>query len=103
MFLNGFFWAVFGFAVVDWFIAIPNSLGALLAAVQIVLCVVYPRVAKGTTCVDTDIGASANGVIVDEAIEVGFVKHEMDPEQASGLASALPITEIAADKLDTDS
>lgn len=43
MFLNGFFWTVFGFAVVDWFIAIPNLMGAILGAAQFALCMLFPR------------------------------------------------------------
>jgi solute carrier family 50 protein (sugar transporter) len=44
MFFNGLFWGIFGFAVQDWFIAIPNLLGALLGALLICLYIVYPRV-----------------------------------------------------------
>ncbi|GKY92716.1 hypothetical protein MPSEU_000241700 [Mayamaea pseudoterrestris] len=58
-FFNGFFWSAFGFAMVDWFIAIPNLLGAMLCAVQIVFCVIYPRkpsasVERSAACTKTD-------------------------------------------------
>lgn len=43
IFLNSAFWAIFGFAVGDWFIAIPNVLGTLLGIIQIALCIVFPR------------------------------------------------------------
>jgi solute carrier family 50 (sugar transporter) len=45
-FLNGTFWAAYGVAVLDAFIAVPNALGALLGVIQIVLCVIFPRKAK---------------------------------------------------------
>ena len=102
MFLNGFFWAVFGFAVVDWFIAIPNSLGALLAAVQIVLCLVYPRVATTST----GMNGSANGGIVDddEHIEAGLpADDEKNPEQFNGRARAAPLAIDPADQSNKDS
>jgi len=41
--LNGTFWAAYGIAIFDWFIAVPNSLGAVLGCVQFVLCVLFPR------------------------------------------------------------
>merc|ERR1711941_42971 len=40
--LNGSFWFVYGVAVKDLFIGIPNGLGALLAAFQLFLCVIFP-------------------------------------------------------------
>jgi len=40
---NGFFWAVFGFAVMDYFIFIPNGIGTILGVVQILLCSIFPR------------------------------------------------------------
>jgi solute carrier family 50 protein (sugar transporter) len=39
--LNGTFWSIYGFAVSDMFIAIPNGLGALFGGIQIVLCVLF--------------------------------------------------------------
>jgi solute carrier family 50 (sugar transporter) len=40
---NGTFWAAYGIAVLNPFIAVPNSLGALLGVIQIVLCFLFPR------------------------------------------------------------
>lgn len=40
---NGFFWAAYGFTVSDHFISVPNSLGAALGVIQILLCLVFPR------------------------------------------------------------
>lgn len=41
--LNGLFWSAFGISVADYFIGVPNALGALLGLVQIVLCIIFPR------------------------------------------------------------
>jgi solute carrier family 50 protein (sugar transporter) len=41
--LNGIFWTAYGLAILDPFIYVPNGLGAVLGAVQILLCVIFPR------------------------------------------------------------
>jgi len=40
---NGIFWSAYGIAISDLFIAVPNSLGAALGVVQILLCLLFPR------------------------------------------------------------
>jgi len=40
---NGCFWGIYGVAILDFFLAVPNLLGAGLGVVQIVLCVLFPR------------------------------------------------------------
>ena len=40
---NGIFWGAYGFAVLDWYVAIPNTLGALLGGIQMLLWAVFPR------------------------------------------------------------
>ena len=40
--LNGAFWTAYGIAIRDWFIAVPNGLGAVLGAIQIVVCLLFP-------------------------------------------------------------
>jgi solute carrier family 50 (sugar transporter) len=47
--LNGVFWAAYGYAVSDPFISVPNSLGAGLGLVQVLLYVLYPRRATAAT------------------------------------------------------
>jgi solute carrier family 50 (sugar transporter) len=78
MFANGLFWGIFGFAVVDWFIAIPNTLGALLGALQIVLCVIFPRIE--TISEDAAVANVENG----HAEDVSLKSHEI-VEQAKAL------------------
>jgi solute carrier family 50 protein (sugar transporter) len=41
--MNGAFWTAYGIAVPDAFIYVPNGIGALLGAAQIVLIVLFPR------------------------------------------------------------
>mmetsp|Transcript_31050 Transcript_31050/g.75040 ORF Transcript_31050/g.75040 Transcript_31050/m.75040 type:complete len:395 (-) Transcript_31050:265-1449(-) len=41
--LNGTFWFIYGMAILDFFVAVPNGLGTLLGVVQIVLCATFPR------------------------------------------------------------
>jgi hypothetical protein len=38
------FWGVYGFGVMDFFVAVPNLIGFLLGVAQIVLYMIYPRV-----------------------------------------------------------
>ena len=40
---NGIFWAAYGIAVLDYYIFVPNGLGALLGFVQFALYVLFPR------------------------------------------------------------
>ena len=40
---NGVFWAAYGIAVLDPYVALPNGLGALLGVVQMILWVIFPR------------------------------------------------------------
>lgn len=41
---NGIFWAAYGFAVMDYYIFIPNGVGALLGFVQFALYMIFPRI-----------------------------------------------------------
>lgn len=40
---NGAFWTAYGFAISDFFIAVPNGLGTLFGVVQMILTVIFPR------------------------------------------------------------
>jgi solute carrier family 50 protein (sugar transporter) len=52
--LNGIFWTAYGLAILDPFIYVPNGLGAVLGAVQILLCVIFPRRKKPTSKEEED-------------------------------------------------
>eukprot|EP00980_Cylindrotheca_fusiformis_P017534 scaffold5498_cov86-Cylindrotheca_fusiformis.AAC.8 len=55
--LNSTFWMVYGIAVMDYFLIVPNGLGACLGAFQIVLSFTFPR---GTITTVPD-GANVDG------------------------------------------
>lgn len=57
---NGTFWGVYGLAILDPFVAVPNGLGTALGVIQIVLVLTFPRIPlqkekenKTTTTVST--------------------------------------------------
>ena len=41
--MNGTLWFVYGVEVKDYFIAVPNGLGAALGVVQLIFCLTFPR------------------------------------------------------------
>ena len=41
--MNGALWFVYGLAVSDPFIAVPNGFGAVLGIIQVILCLMFPR------------------------------------------------------------
>ena len=45
--LNAFFWLVYGLALMDMVIFLPNFCGFLLSMFQILLCVIFPRAEYG--------------------------------------------------------
>lgn len=49
---NGIFWAAYGAAVMDYYIAVPNGLGALLGFVQFALYFIFPRKETGDQIAD---------------------------------------------------
>ena len=51
---NAVFWTAFGFGVMDWFIIVPNGLGAILGVVQMVLRMIVPS--RGSNSDDADVG-----------------------------------------------
>lgn len=70
---NGTFWAVYGIAIQDWFIIVPNSLGALLGVVQIVLCLLFSRKPESTASTSplaVEMGSSAATLESREGVDV---------------------------------
>jgi len=41
---NTFFWLSYGFGIMDYAIAVPNSCGMLLGLIQLMLCLFFPRI-----------------------------------------------------------
>lgn len=84
--LNGIFWAAFGIAVLDYFIAVPNGLGALLGGAQIVLCVLFPRKVKAAV-MDEEHATSvqqAESQTTEEEEEKGLVLPDSPYESQPG-------------------
>jgi solute carrier family 50 protein (sugar transporter) len=77
-FLNGLFWAAFGFAVTDWFIAVPNLLGAVLGAIQMILCAVYPRASAEKEIIKASVAEDTG---TDPMIEMCSDKSNKDDEE----------------------
>ena len=42
-FLNGSFWSIYAAAVKNTAILVPNAIGAALASLQLVLCVIFRK------------------------------------------------------------
>jgi len=57
---NAVFWTAFGFGVLDWFIIVPNGLGAVLGFVQMVLRMVVPCRENEFGLSSTDGGGAAS-------------------------------------------
>ena len=57
---NGVFWAAYGLAVLDPYVALPNGLGALLGVVQMILWVIFPRNGSDKVEGESDGGTSGN-------------------------------------------
>jgi solute carrier family 50 (sugar transporter) len=55
--LNGSFWAAYGVAILDPFIAVPNGIGASLGGIQILLCLLFPRRAEADDALELITGA----------------------------------------------
>lgn len=63
--LSSLFWGIYGLAVLDFFVAVPNLLGAMLGVIQIALYMMYPRVETNTVPVITA-AIPAPGANVDD-------------------------------------
>mmetsp|Transcript_15367 Transcript_15367/g.32340 ORF Transcript_15367/g.32340 Transcript_15367/m.32340 type:complete len:329 (-) Transcript_15367:41-1027(-) len=63
--MNGIFWTAFGFGTVDYFISVPNGLGAILGFVQMFMCLVMPckgneQHTRNAEVYDLELGASTS-------------------------------------------
>jgi len=67
--LNGTFWSIYGFAVSDMFVAIPNGIGALFGVFQVVLCVTFPRQAEDAHSYEVGGNPSSVGIAFPMKLE----------------------------------
>lgn len=54
--LNSSFWCAYGIAIGDFFLFVPNGLGAGFGGIQIFLCTTFPRSPKGNAAATGDVG-----------------------------------------------
>eukprot|EP00550_Attheya_septentrionalis_P000886 CAMPEP_0198291888 /NCGR_PEP_ID=MMETSP1449-20131203/9246_1 /TAXON_ID=420275 /ORGANISM="Attheya septentrionalis, Strain CCMP2084" /LENGTH=370 /DNA_ID=CAMNT_0043990573 /DNA_START=148 /DNA_END=1260 /DNA_ORIENTATION=+ len=64
---NGTFWMIYGIAVRDYFIAVPNGIGAALGILQMILCLLFPH--KTTTTATIPIHSSSQRIATSESNE----------------------------------
>eukprot|EP00978_Attheya_sp_CCMP212_P033965 scaffold139999_cov55-Attheya_sp.AAC.2 len=64
---NGTFWMIYGIAVRDYFIAVPNGIGAALGILQMILCLLFPH--KKTTTATIPIHSSSQRIATSESNE----------------------------------
>ena len=64
------FWTAFGFGVMDWFIIVPNGLGAILGFVQMMLRLVVPS--RGNLFATGDgVGGASSETTMKGDLELG--------------------------------
>lgn len=72
------FWGVYGLGVMDFFVAVPNLIGALLGVAQIVLYMIYPRVeTKSVPVITAAIPAPGATVGEDGTTEMEVVQLQL--------------------------
>ena len=81
--LTSLFWCVYGIAIGDFFLYVPNGLGSSFGVVQIVLCVTFPRSGLGVTTT-TKTPATTD---VDNIMVVDTTTSSNDPKEVENKAT----------------
>jgi Sugar efflux transporter for intercellular exchange len=55
---NATFWLLYGIALWDYVIMVPNGIGLLLGSAQLVVCLVFPKHTATATALPNDLPAS---------------------------------------------
>mmetsp|Transcript_789 Transcript_789/g.1110 ORF Transcript_789/g.1110 Transcript_789/m.1110 type:complete len:122 (+) Transcript_789:758-1123(+) len=66
---NACFWTAFGFGIMDWFITVPNGLGAILGFIQMFLRLVVPSREVSPSSVGLERRNESPGGVVGSEIE----------------------------------
>eukprot|EP00529_Nitzschia_sp_RCC80_P022093 CAMPEP_0113447486 /NCGR_PEP_ID=MMETSP0014_2-20120614/4260_1 /TAXON_ID=2857 /ORGANISM="Nitzschia sp." /LENGTH=496 /DNA_ID=CAMNT_0000338637 /DNA_START=748 /DNA_END=2238 /DNA_ORIENTATION=+ /assembly_acc=CAM_ASM_000159 len=77
------FWGIYGLAVLDFFVAVPNLLGALLGVIQIFLYMTYPRLETNIVPVITAAVPAAGATVgdgTDGPTEMEIVQMQLYPD-----------------------
>ncbi|KAJ1567290.1 hypothetical protein HK405_006468 [Cladochytrium tenue] len=70
-FTNGGLWSIYGFAIRDWFIAVPNLPGPLLALVQFALVAAYSKAGRRRRHQHAEEGLGAAEAATSEVVSGG--------------------------------
>jgi hypothetical protein len=68
--INGCLWGAYGLAILDWFIAIPNAVGAVFNVACLIMCFVFPN--KSAPPKDGLENLGLNGGIASSSRSGGF-------------------------------
>jgi solute carrier family 50 protein (sugar transporter) len=82
---NAVFWTAFGFGVLDWFIIVPNGLGAILGFVQMVLRMVVPSrdLFASSSSLNAATAAATVAVVTKTDLELGVDSLTSTPSSPS--------------------
>lgn len=93
------FWGVYGLAVMDFFVMVPNLIGAVLGVAQIVLYLIYPRVETTTIPVITAAVPLTGGGIDADSTEMEVVQLQMHDLSTPDLLNNTGINETSNNPL----
>jgi solute carrier family 50 (sugar transporter) len=93
------FWGVYGLAVFDYFVMVPNLVGAALGLSQIVLYLTYPRIETMTVPVITAAVPAAGGAIGDGPTEMEVVQLQLHDLSTPDLLHNTGINEMSNNPL----
>ena len=93
--LNGSFWCAYGIAIGDFFLYVPNGLGAGFGGIQIFLCMTFPRSPKSSNMEASDVELNSDpqrGSALTQKTLVGsstqIHSYTQDVENSTDIASA---------------
>ncbi|KAG7345869.1 sugar efflux transporter [Nitzschia inconspicua] len=93
------FWGVYGLAVMDFFVLVPNLVGAALGFIQIALYLTYPRVETITVPVITAAIPAAGGTVGEGATEMEVVQLQLHDVSTPDLLHNTGINELSNNPL----
>jgi solute carrier family 50 (sugar transporter) len=54
---TGLFWCIYGLTIQDWFVGVPNGIGAFLGFIQVFFVIIFPREKKQSSNVEVNVDA----------------------------------------------
>lgn len=82
---NAVFWTAFGFGTWDWFIIVPNGLGAVLGGVQMVLRLIVPSKSGEEEHAAAAVagGGGVSNTDGDDAVEIVGEKADVEVDEST--------------------